>query len=353
MQTAISIREMIRFRKPQKIALDDGRLLFSAISHVADRLILVGMHYFDEPIDYDGVSVRVLPAANFVRFETFAHRDYEPCVVLSAVVGEAEISIEISYRDRRWLISLEHEPAASSKWSLMTLFKHDYRLVPEFLRYYSALGVAHFHLYYNGPLDSIDWSFLSNSEVAKDADVTLYEWDIAYWWDVKRPAPLAVYTEQGFQHHAQPMAMNHHLHRLKSAGGYTFFVDVDEFVFTPRQILERYCDHGAPGILFQCWFAAPERDASYESFRFNDDTPLLISRKGRGSSRLKCLVNSAEVDLMGVHFPTLHLEKNLAAIDGHLHIGGFEGNPRPDQVPQDFVRMTKAEFVRAIFGQTR
>jgi hypothetical protein len=347
------MRQMIRYSRPRKIALDDGRLLFSAISHVADRLILVGMHYFDEPIDYDGVSARILPSSDLVRFETFAHKGYEPCVVLSAAIGENEVTVEISYQGRSWIVPLEHEPAPSARWSLMTLFKHDYRLLPEFLHHYTGLGVEHFHLYYNGSLESIHWDFLSNAEAAKVTDVTLYEWDIAYWWNLKRPAPFAAYNEQGFQHHAQPMAMNHHLHRMKTVGGYSFFVDVDEFIFTPTPVVKRYCDRGAPGVLFQCWFAAPERGVSYETFTFDDDTPLLISRTGRGQSRLKSLINAADVDLMGVHFPTLHSEKNFAAIDGHLHIGGFEGNPRPDQVPTDFVRMTRAEFVLRFFGKAK
>ncbi len=209
---------MIRFCKVPMIALEDGRLLFSALSHVEDRLILVGMHYFDRPIDYERVRVRI-PALGEepVRLNAFIRKDYEPCVVLSAAIGQRPVTIEISYEGKIWVVPLEEQSKPASEWTLMTLFKHDHRLLPEFLRYYSALGVAQFHLYYNGPLESVDWTFLLSSEAGQYADIILYEWDVPYWWRLSGPVTVPVYTKQGFQHCAQPMAMNHHLHLKKAS----------------------------------------------------------------------------------------------------------------------------------------
>lgn len=345
---------MIKFCRPQKIALDDGRLLFSAVSHVGHRLILVGIHYFDRPIDYDKVALRIVPQPPVpIHFNAYVRKEYEPCVVLSAEVGEASITVEISYEGKAWSVPLEREAIRHAHWGLMTLFKDDYRLLPEFLRYYSALGVSQFSLYYNGVLNSVDWNFLRVSEAARDADVTVFEWDVPYWWRLGAPVSVPNYDKQGYQHHAQPMAMNHHLHIAKAANDYTFFVDLDEYIFTPKPILDRCCAIGLPGMILQCWFTVLEDDASYASFSLTENVALLVSETGQGMHRTKCLIKPSEVDLMGIHVPMMHADKEFTFLNGFFHICGFVENPRPESVPKTLIRSTAAQFVRDRFGAPR
>ena len=339
---------MIEYRTPQKIALADGRLLFSAISHVGNRLILVGTHYFNRPIEYDSVVLRILPtAAAPEHIERHVRKDYDPCIVISATVGENPITLEISYGGASWTVVPPRERMTSCRWSLMTLFKNDYKLLPEFVSFYSALGVEKFYLYYNGPLGGVDWGFLQTSDEIKDADIVLVEWNIDYWWTLSAPTGLKTYDEQGFQHHAQTMAINHNLHCAKGHSEYSFFVDLDEYVYTPKSILERYCQTGA-SIVFQCWWTALD-GAERESYSLSaDNTEIRVLPNGAGNHSTKCLVKIADVNVMGVHVPYQHNAKRILFLDGFFHIRRIQDHER-----EKFLRLskkyTKSEFVAEKF----
>ena len=337
---------MIEFRRSHKITLTDGRLLFAAISHVGNRLILVGTYYFDRPIDYDSVLLRLLPIGVMPSsIERHVRRDYDPCIVISATVGESPIILEISYEDRTWTVAPRREEEASSHWSLMTLFKDDYRLLPEFMSFYSTLGVQRFYLYYNGPLSNVDWRFLETDEKVKNANIVLVEWDVAYWWKLSAPTGHKTYDGQGFQHHAQTMAINHHLHCVKGCSDYSFFVDLDEYVFTPRSLLEQCCQIGA-SVVFQCWWTAFEDGAKRESYSlFRDDTVIRVLTNGAGNHSTKCLMKILDVDVMGIHVPYQHAARKILFWDGFFHMREIQDHERALFLMHS-KRYTKAEFVR-------
>jgi hypothetical protein len=335
---------------PRKIALPDGRLLFSAVSHVGDRLILVGCHYFDRPIAYERVRFKIHPATTKLSdLKYYARIDYEPCIVISASVGADPIAVDLYYEGQTWTVSLDREDPPRCDLSLMTLFKDDYRLLPEFIRYYSNLGVERFCLYFNGPLESIDWTFLQNSEKVRGADILLVEWNVEYWWKLRTPVGKPFYDEPGRQHHAQTMAMNHHLHAVRGYSKYTLFVDLDEYVFTPKDVLDRYRQTEPAFIIMQSWWASLPKPVTYESFSIVEDQDLLVAESGEGRWRVKSLVNTADVDLMGIHIPHVYTRKDHLVIDGFFHFFSFAENDRSHKIDKRLKPWVKSEFIRRIY----
>src|SRR5262245_45239362 len=129
---------MVERRIPQKIVLGDGRCLFSAICLAGTTLVLIGTYYFDRPIDYRSVELKLLPeTASLWRKKRILRVDYEPCYVqIMQVYGEAS-TLRVSYEGKTWEIPLSEEGTPPGGLGLMTLFKHDYELIPEFVRHYS------------------------------------------------------------------------------------------------------------------------------------------------------------------------------------------------------------------------
>jgi hypothetical protein len=335
---------------PRRIALADGRLLFSAVSYVGDRLILVGCHYFDRPIAYERLQYRLRPAtAKISDLRHYVRVDYEPCIVISANVSADTAAVEFYYEGQSWTISLDREDPRPCDRSLMTLFKDDYRLLPEFIRYYSNLGVERFYLYYNGPLKSVDWEFLRNSEKVRGADILLIEWDIAYWWKLSAPVGMPFYDEPGRQHHAQTMAMNHHLHSVRGHSAYTLFVDLDEYVFTPKDVLDRCCKTNPAFVIMQSWWASLPKPVTYEMFSIVEDQELLVAESGEGRWRVKSLVNTADVDLMGIHIPHVYSRTDHLIIDGFFHFPRFVENDRAHEIDKRLIPWIKSEFIRQRF----
>jgi glycosyl transferase family 92 len=336
---------------PRKIQLDDGRYLFSAISHVRDRLILIGCHYFDRPIAYDRVGMRLTPSTKkLTDVKYFVRSDYEPCVIITADIGVDPIEIEFLYEGQTWKISPNQEEPPHSALSLMTLFKYEYQLLPEFIRYYAKLGVQTFYLYYNGRLDSIDWTFLRNAEMACDVRILLVEWDIAYWWNLSATVNKPVYDQWGYQHHAQTMAINHHVHSMRGCSSYTLFIDLDEYIFTPKLILDR-CRNAKPlFIILQSWWAALPEAPPYESFSISSDREMLVAETGEGRWRVKSLVKPEAVDLMGIHIPHQHAKGDYRFIDGFFHFFRFAENDRATATDKKLIPWLKSEFVRRKFS---
>jgi hypothetical protein len=340
---------MIVFRTPRRIELDDGRLLFSAVSHIGGRLILAGIPYLDNPIDYDRVTIR-LRDGRTPAFERFERTEYEPCLILSAGIGDDPVTLDIGYESKTWTVSPERETIPPSRLSAMTLFKHDYRLLPEYIRHYTALGVERFYLYYNGPLSEIDWTFLRDNEHARHADIVLYEWNIAYWWTLAAPVGVPQYDAQGFQHHAQTMAINHHLHAMKEVSRYTLFADLDEYVFMPKAHLEKAMERLVSYLQFQCWWMSPDPPRAYEDFSLAEsDMPILVSEAGEGPGRTKCLVRVLDIDIMGIHRPHSHLGRRGFMADGYFHIYRFPGIDRSSELLHPVKPMTKTQFLQTRF----
>jgi len=337
---------------PRNIKLDDGRLLFSAISHVGDRLIFVGCHYFDNPIAYERLQFRLIPStekASDLRYH--ARVDYEPCVIITAHVGAGPIEVEFYYEGQTWNVPLKREHVPRSRLSLMTLFKDDYRLLPEFIGYYTNLGVDNFYLYFNGPLKRIDWDFLRACAKTRDIGVQLVEWDIPYWWNLGTSPNKGIYESWGYQHHAQPMAMNHHLHFVRGSSDYTLFVDLDEYVFTPKATLDR-CLEAKPGfVVFQSWWTSFSEPVPYESFSISEDRELLVAETGEGRARVKSLVKPEVVDLMGIHMPYRHGETDNRFIDGFFHFFRFKEHDRQSVTTKGLKRCLKSDFVRQRFSR--
>ena len=332
----------ISFKTESVIRLDSGRFLFAAISHVQNRLVMVGMHYFDEPIDYD--SVMVLSAGRCLRFDKAIHADMEPCVVFSSEIGADSVDLDIVYRGQGWRVRPERQQMPSSRWSLMTLFKDDYELLPEFVRYYRSLGVGAFYLYYNGKLGDVDWTFLRTASGIDGAYIVLTEWDVPYWWSLRANGANATYNARGQQHHAQTMAINHYLHTAKGRSEYAFFVDLDEYVFTPGPVLEHYCRKGLSAILFQCWFAAG-RDDSYRSFLSDPNAIICVKNWGEGPfRRMKGLVRLADVSIMGIHKPRVWFDRGkLILLNGLFHMRSSVSGPMRCSARSELVRDLLAE----------
>ena len=347
---ASSFFSMIEFRRPAKVALPDGRLLFSAVSQIGNRIILVSTHYFDHPIDFDAITLRLIPSGKTLT-NVWRHfrADYEPCVVLSAMVDEAPIALELEYEGHNWTVPLEPQDLPPSSRSLMTLFKEDYRRLPDFVRYYAALGVEQFCLYYNGPLDNVDWSFLETHDATRNASIVIVQWDIEYWWKLSRPTGIRRYDQQGFQHHAQTMAMNHYLHCARRSSTYAFFVDLDEYVFTPASLLEE-CSSAGASVVFQSWWAAFEDGSAIEPCAlFDPKTRLRVHAMGGGKYRTKCFVKLSDVSLMGIHFPHQNASRNVRFLDGFFHTRAFRGTDEYDEFVSQYRPCTVSEFIAERF----
>ena len=170
-------------------------------------------------------------------------------------------------------------------------------------------------------------------------------------WGI-RPTGDKTYDGQGFQHHAQIMAMNHYLHCARGRSEYAFFVDLDEYVFTPKAILTRCCEAGASAI-FQCWWADFEDDDALERYTLSDaNTRLRVVTNGAGEYHTKSLMKLSEVELMGVHAPSRHACRKVYFLDGFFHLHRFKGTELYPGFLGHSKICTQAEFVAEKFAMT-
>ena len=111
--------------------------------------------------------------------------------------------------------------------ALTTLFKDDYKLFPIFYDYYLKQGVAHFYMYYNGKISE------EIANVFNLPNVTLIEWDFAYWNG----------SDCKYKHHAQMGQLSDALYKYgKNRHKYMIFCDMDEYMFVKGTSLNAFVD---------------------------------------------------------------------------------------------------------------
>ena len=100
----------------------------------------------------------------------------------------------------------------------MTLFKDDYLLLKQYLKYYKDLGVDLFFIYYNGTINDEILKYINELNSERLYNIYIVLWDYIYWWNNEK-----------LYHHAQTMAITDSLNILKNYGNYTLYNDLDEY----------------------------------------------------------------------------------------------------------------------------
>jgi hypothetical protein len=191
----------------------------------------------------------------------------------------------------------------------MTLFKDDYKLLHQYIKYYNILGIKFFFLYYNGILND---ELIENikkiiNDINSDIIVYLTEWDYEYWWYLENKIDK--------HHHAQTMALNDSLNIMKNFCKYVLYNDLDEFF-----ILNKYNNfidlinnnNNVDVFIFKNRFCKMgEELIKYEDFHNKFDLNLIINGNYWDLGREKNLFKIENINVMGVHTYYEEFSQNL------------------------------------------
>ena len=189
------------------------------------------------------------------------HRDgsnWEPVTIIELCLPELNNATRVDimvwqdgYSHAYSLAAIEPEPAA--EFAMTVMYRGDGWTAPAFLDVWTALGVGHFYVYFNGDLDA----FRAESprlaaEFERDPRITLLIWPYpmrSVVVDTKGESVLPPVNKYGkimcYLHYAKMMAFNSTFHRYGSRHAYMGFFDWDEYLGLPQSL---YDDALALGI---------------------------------------------------------------------------------------------------------
>jgi hypothetical protein len=232
------------FRQPENAKLDDGKFLFTSIDWFDDTIVLTASYYFDDPIDYRNVNIKVDNDKRTLRMIA-SHMQLEP--VLLYVINDIKtcgehLQLKIEYREHNFEIPLQRQLANSqSDITCMTLCLEDVGLLVPWIAYHEKSNVRTFHIYYNHYISEKNW--IERLRPLQDADIEIHiiEWNIDYWFPVRKKCAIPMYQSKGYQHHAQIVAINHMLQKAKilKCSKYLLLMDLDEYIMknTMKEIM--------------------------------------------------------------------------------------------------------------------
>tara|TARA_Y100001936_G_scaffold245379_1_gene287225 strand:- start:2208 stop:3278 length:1071 start_codon:yes stop_codon:yes gene_type:complete len=248
--------------------------------------------------------------------------EYEPILILiyddCNVDIDKDLSVKIVYGDIHYSKKIEKVITKGTPGflSITTLFKGDYRLFPNYYKYYKGQGVEHFFMYYNGLLND------DIKEVFNYEDVTLIEWDFRYWnyLPASPHLPRCPYGSKlgasvwcKYCHHAQVGQINHALHKYgKDNYQYMIFNDLDEYFYIHNIKLSDHIrlNPNFHSFLFKnLWAKALDESLGIQGDLLIDENgPYLPERvvfPDKLVSRGKSLYLLSSVDFIGIHTTNL------------------------------------------------
>jgi hypothetical protein len=230
----------------------------------------------------------------------------------------------IKYFDKDFSICLESYPLINVKFGMMTLFKDDYMLTDQWIKYYMSKGIQHFFMYYNGKSTESERKILENYE-----NVYWIDWDLPY----HNVSDLQI--REGFGKillMAQPIAMNNCLNLNKDVDWLGFF-DLDEFIV--NNIKNILCqDNKIYCYLYQSLWA-DGRELNNKRTDFVKDMKKICVDKKTLKDRTKCFVQPKFIKYMKIHDCDLTKNKRLLK-DYFIHFFYFSKNGREVKCKLDF-----------------
>jgi hypothetical protein len=137
-------------------------------------------------------------------------------------------------------------PTSTSEFAMMAMYRGDLWTSPAWFDVWTALGVGHFYIYYNGNLADLR---AESPEVVdaleRDPRVTLHTWPYPMRSVIKDPTGKSKLPEVNkygkilcYLHYAKMMAFNGAFHRYGSRHAYMGFFDFDEYLGLPQRYLD-------------------------------------------------------------------------------------------------------------------
>jgi len=319
--------ENLKIIKPNKI-IHDNKVLFSNISLCKNKIIMTSTCYLYTPWNFDNLKINILNN-KIIKKNSYNYEHYESSlsVIIELEYNNPKENIEIIYENKIYKLELEQLNLKDGKLYISTLFKDDYELLNQYLKYYSNLGINNFFLYYN---DIITDDFIENLDNINKGKYNIYliEWDYTYWW---------VHTNNPKHHHAQTMAINDSLNILKNYCSYILYNDLDEYIKMEnnnfKDLIKQY--ENIDIFVFKCIFCKMgEYQIKYEDFEDNYDENKIIMGNYWDKFREKNLIKCKKINVMGVHNYVEKFNKddtiNLWENGIFYHYINFEEKYRPE-----------------------
>ena len=317
------INKNINIIKPINIIIEN-RVLFSNITLCKKKIILTSMHYKKKNWDYNLLNINISDCniVNKIILDNDDTYESSTIIILELDVYLTNLFLNVTYKNKyKFNLYLEQSNIIEHKISAMTLFKDDYQLLKQYLKYYHQLGIEVFYLYYNNKID-----YLLVEEIAKlnehNLIIYLVEWDYVYWW---KDRDVTVKY-----HHAQLMAITDSINILKNYSEYVLYNDLDEYIENTfvnfNKLIEN--NNNIDVFIFKNRFSKMGNELiKYKDFYHKFNLDNIILGNYYDEYREKNLIKLNSVKVMGVHkyFKKYQNEQlNELVVSQFYHFVNFE-----------------------------
>jgi hypothetical protein len=294
---------------PKKVMIKN-RVLFSNITLYKKKIILTSIFYKEDSWNVNNINFNI-KNTQIINKTIYENNHFESSLSiildLEKVQESLELSIEYTHNKTKHFFNVSLKQSFKDINNIflgaMTLFKDDYKLLKQYIKYYENLGISFFYFYYNGQFNNellIEIKGIINSirnDLQTDIIVYLVQWDYQYWWNPD--------DKLNKHHHAQTMALNDSLNIMKNFCKYVLYNDLDEFCILKKYnnfidminynnnvdiftFKNRFCKMGNNLIKYE---------DLYEKFDLND----IIQGNYWDTGREKNLFKIENINVMGVH----------------------------------------------------
>jgi hypothetical protein len=294
---------------PKKVIIKN-RVLFSNITLYKKKIILTSLFYKEDPWNINNINFNFKnnQIINKIIYEN-NHFESSLSIILDLEKEQESLELSIDYTHNKtkhfFNVSLNQSFKDINHIFLgaMTLFKDDYKLLKQYIKYYENLGISFFYFYYNGQFNNdllLEIKGIINSirnDLQTDIIVYLVQWDYQYWWNPE--------DKLNKHHHAQTMALNDSLNIMKIFCKYVLYNDLDEFF-----ILKKYnnfidminYNNNVDVFTFKNRFCKMgDKNIKYEELYDKFDLNNIIQGNYWDIGREKNLFKIENINVMGVH----------------------------------------------------
>jgi len=294
--------------KPISILLND-KILFSNISLCKNKIILTSLNYKKNSWIIENIKFNV-NNCNIIKRGEYANDDYYEVslnIILELELQLNNLILQIFYENNNYEIYLEQLNIIDHKISAMTLFKDDYLLLENYIKYYEKMGIEVFFLYYNGIIEEYLIDYINKINIEVNVIIYLIEWNYIYWY----------YYEEKMKHHcAQIMAICDSFNILKNYSKYVLYNDLDEYFLLDygnfNNMINEYNDIDI--FIFKNQFCKMGvTNISYKDFSKLFNLTHIIEGNYWDKYREKNLVKLEHIKVMGIHhyFENFNIEDNI------------------------------------------
>jgi hypothetical protein len=341
LQNLLQINNNLTIIYPNKLVIDNT-LVFSNITLSGKKIILTSNYYLDAPLNLNDLKINLFTLLR--KSISYTQNIYQNSsnieTILSIILDLDEYydEIIITVFDKLFFLTQINTPA--TLLSAMTLFKDDYPLLKQYIKYYHSLGINLFFLYYNS---KITHQFLSEIKriilIFPRTNIYLIEWDYPYFI----PSNNSIFNKQ---HHSQTMAINDSLHILKKSVKYTLYNDLDEYILLEsyqsfKELVNQNLEIDI--FVFKNQFCKMgEEIVSYNNFYDIFDISKIIYGNYWNEKREKNLIKLKNVNCMGVHSTytnDLNIQQNTMYISKFCHFINFKEKNREELMTEFVVHL--------------